>query len=385
LWTGSGLPQRHGAVSVALANDSTASLDVSIGNYCIVPGLINSHTHLDLSDIASPIAATEHFSDWLKSVVHFRSTNSQNSNLESVAAADLGWKESLDAGVQYVLDISHPRIEDNCERSAIRRTLFSELISTKASRAKQTWKAAIAASKNRALPGEFGLSPHAPYTTTRYVVKKAAERCRQESWPLMMHLAESQDEVEWLQTGSGPLQDFMEQVVGEELLSTKQRLSMVEYVDALSRASCSFLVHGNYLDEPSLDLLQKVRERVSIVYCPRTHAHFGHDAYPLQKLFDLGIDVYLGTDSRASNPDLSILSEARFVRQLYPWTTAEQIFRMMSICPRKHLEKVGFSKDIGWTAIPCESQNPSNVLEQILEDNRPASTIDSIVTSFLST
>ncbi len=156
--------------------------------------------------------------------------------------------------------------------------------------------------------------------------KESCDRCRQARWPLMMHLAESQDEVEWLQTGNGPLQEFMEQVVGDRLLSTSQRLSMVEYVDALSKAPCSFLVHGNYLDEPSLDLLQKVRDRVTIVYCPRTHAHFGHDAYPLSRFFDRGIEVCLGTDSRASNPDLSILNEARLVRKLHPWITAEQVF-----------------------------------------------------------
>lgn len=385
MWTGSGTPQRNGAVSVAIDDESTVLHDIPLGNYCIVPGFINSHTHLDLSDITSPIAATEHFSDWLKSVVRFRSASSQNSKLAEVDAAKIGWKESQDAGVQFVLDVSHPRIEGHDERYTFRRTVFSELISTTARRAKQTWKAAIAESKNHSSLGEFGLSPHAPYTTTGYVVKKAAERCRQKRWPLMMHLAESQDEVEWLQTGCGPLQEFMEQVVGGGLLSTNQRLSMVEYVDALSKAPCSFLVHGNYLDEPSLDLLQKVRERVSIVYCPRTHTHFGHDVYPLRKLLDRGIEVYLGTDSRASNPDLSILHEARLVRKLYPWIPAEQVFRMISVLPQKHLQKVGFSRDFSWTAIPCDSQNSSEVLEQILEDTRPASTIEKIVTSILST
>ncbi len=357
--------------------------DISLGDYCIVPGLINSHAHLDLSDIPSPIAATEHFSDWLKSVVRFRSASSQSSKLAGIEAANSGWKESQDAGVQFVLDVSHPRIKDQSECDTIQRALFSELISTTASRAKQTWKGAIIESKNHRSPGEFGLSPHAPYTTTGYVVKKAAERCRQARWPLMMHLAESQDEVEWLQTGSGPLQEFMEQVVGDRLLSTSQRLSMVEYVDALAKAPCSFLVHGNYLDEPSLDLLQNVRDRVAIVYCPRTHAHFGHDAYPLSAYLDRGIEVCLGTDSRASNPDLSILSEARLVRKLYPWITAEQVFRMISVLPRRHLQKVGFSRDLSWTAVPCEGKNPAEVLEQILEDTRPASTIEKIVTAIL--
>ncbi len=56
-------------------------------------------------------------------------------------------------------------------------------------------------------------------------------------------------------------------------------------------------------------------------------------------------------------------------------------FWMISVLPRRHLQKVGFSRDLSWTAVPCESKNPAEVLEQLLEDTRPASTIEQIVTA----
>jgi cytosine/adenosine deaminase-related metal-dependent hydrolase len=71
--------------------------------------------------------------------------------------------------------------------------------------------------------------------------------------------------------------------------------------------------HGNYLNE-SISLPQTS----TIVYCPRTHAAFGHPPHPFQKLLAAGVRVALGTDSLASNPDLDVLAEARFLHRRHP-------------------------------------------------------------------
>jgi aminodeoxyfutalosine deaminase len=51
------------------------------------------------------------------------------------------------------------------------------------------------------------------------------------------------------------------------------------------------------------------------VYCPRTHHFFGHPAHPWRDMLEAGVAVALGTDSRASNPDLDLWSEVQFLRQ----------------------------------------------------------------------
>lgn len=148
-----------------------------------------------------------------------------------------------------------------------------------------------------------------------------------------MHLAESLDEIQWIEAGDGPLQALLEGVVGTELLSTHDRLSLAEYLYELCRAPLAFVVHGNYLDDPSLRILERHREHAAVVYCPRTHAHFGHSAYPLMELRGRGIPVVLGTDSRASNPDLSVFEEARQVRKTFGGLTAEEILSMVTRGP----------------------------------------------------
>ena len=87
------------------------------------------------------------------------------------------------------------------------------------------------------------------------------------------------------------------------------------------------MIHGNYLTDNELDYLTG-RCQYSVVYCPRTHSYFQHDRYPLNALLKRGIRVALGTDSRASNPDLNLLSEVRHVTSLYPEVSPTQLIEM---------------------------------------------------------
>ncbi len=81
----------------------------------------------------------------------------------------------------------------------------------------------------------------------------------------------------------------------------------------MSKVSRSIVIHGNYLDDEEIRCLAAYRDRMSVVYCPRTHAYFRHERYPLAGMLDVGVRVALGTDSRASNPDLDLRQEMRYV------------------------------------------------------------------------
>ena len=82
----------------------------------------------------------------------------------------------------------------------------------------------------------------------------------------------------------------------------------------LAAAHRALVIHGNYLDDEEIALSgRKTRREMAVVYCPRTHAWFGHRRYPLEKMLAAGATVAVGTDSRASSPDLSLLAELRAV------------------------------------------------------------------------
>ncbi len=104
------------------------------------------------------------------------------------------------------------------------------------------------------------------------------------------------------------------------------------------------MIHGNYLDGDEIDFLAAHADRMSVIYCPRTHAFFRHAPYPLAKLLAAGANVALGTDSRASNPDLSILSELQFAAAQHLNVPPEMLLRLITAAAAKAL---GRKSEIG--------------------------------------
>jgi len=134
-------------------------------------------------------------------------------------------------------------------------------------------------------------------------------------------------------------------------------------------------IHGNYLDDEERGFLAAHADRMTLVYCPRTHGRFGHPQYPLAELLASGVRVALGTDSRASNPDLSALGEMRYVARHHPAISPEAILRMGTLAGA---ESLGRDIDCGsitpgkWanlTAVPLPKDThcePVKFLEAIL-------------------
>ena len=97
---------------------------------------------------------------------------------------------------------------------------------------------------------------------------------------------------------------------------------------APASAPRSLVIHGNYLDYDERAFLATHRDRMSLVYCPRTHAYFLHPPYPLAEMLAGGIQMALGTDSRASNPDLNMLAEMRHIARTHSETDPQEILRL---------------------------------------------------------
>ena len=99
------------------------------------------------------------------------------------------------------------------------------------------------------------------------------------------------------------------------------------------------LIHGNYLP-PDFPF----RPNHTVVYCPRTHAAFQHPPHPFREFLKRGVRVCLGTDSLASNPDLDILAEARFVRERYPDFPGDTLLKMITL---SGAEALGWANEAG--------------------------------------
>src|SRR5207247_10756679 len=123
---------------------------------------------------------------------------------------------------------------------------------------------------------------------------------------------ETQEELEFLDAGSEEFREFLTTLGVLPDAYQPPRMKPIPYLENLGiLESPVLLIHCNYLDPESMAII--LRSRSSVVYCPRSHAFFGHAEHPVRKLLDLGINVALATDSLASYDSLSLLDQMRIL------------------------------------------------------------------------
>ncbi len=292
---------------------TTRALD--LGPCVLLPGLVNPHCHLEFSTLRQPLGHSGvAFPDWVQQVIQWRSSQQASSAVEPQAPWRQGLEEATARGTAVLGEIlSHPA-QHIPPAEWPRLVVFFELLGptpTRAEEAKARAEAFFRHVPDRRWLG-WGLSPHAPYTVHPRLLAWAVAQSRQRRVPLQFHLAESPAELELLRRGTGPLAELLRRAGAwcPDVFASPVR--PLELLQAMQKAHRVLVVHGNYLSTEEHRYLAGQRKRFSLVFCPRTHAYFRHEKYPLAELVAQGVRVVLGTDSRASSPDLALLEEARF-------------------------------------------------------------------------
>jgi cytosine/adenosine deaminase-related metal-dependent hydrolase len=313
-----------------------------LGEVALMPGLVNAHTHLDLCGMAGLAPAGADFPAWLRQVIAHRRSRTPE---QITADITFGINECLRFGTTVLGDISGdgaswPLLAASPLRGIVYREVLG-LTPERAADAMQTLAAwATTPPTARLRPG---VSPHAPYSVHRDLFRAAG--CL--GLPVCTHLAESRAELALLAGHSGPFVEFL-QSVGvwhpEGLIASPE-----EAIALLSSAPSLLLAHGNYLSADT-----PVPPHATVVYCPRTHAAFGHPPHPVGEMLARGVRVVLGTDSLASNPDLDILAEVRFLHETRPEIPLETLLRLAT-----DSEALGIRRDEApWIGVPIGAGDP---------------------------
>lgn len=290
-----------------------ASDAVDLGHVALIPGLVNAHTHLEFSLVSQPIPTSGRFTDWIRSVVAYR----RNHGSDPTAAIRTGVAESLRAGTTLIGEIATTGWNETAYSAAgFTGCVFLELLGIGDERVTaQCTVAKSLATKQGSVDSQarqvFGLSPHAPYSVHPDLFARSVQIAEQNSLPVAVHLAETEAELELLANGTGEFRELLTDfgIWRDGIFGGKKPL---DYLQGLAGCSQVLIIHGNYLDDEELQFLA-AHPNMTLVYCPRTHAAFGHRAHPWQRVVELGGRVAIGTDSRASNPDLSLFAELQFM------------------------------------------------------------------------
>ncbi|MGQ9786241.1 MAG: amidohydrolase family protein [Anaerolineae bacterium] len=302
----------------------------------------NAHTHLELTPLARlcPKQPTA-FLPWLARVGWAISRLTRDEILSGIAQ---GIVELKACGTTHIGDITHTWLSvEPLLVSGLHGVVYLEVLGLERERALERLRDAQAAiDKARRHPDygamQVGLSLHAPYSCHPDLLRIGAQWCRTEEVPLCIHVAESKFEIEWLCHGalSGPGRVFTSLIramgMMPALIPRQRPLSYLAMLGVLE--AHPLLVHAVHVTEE--EIAHIAASRCAVVHCPRSNHLLGCGRMPLEHYLRAGVPVYLGTDSRASSPDLNVYAEAQFACQLHRQYVPEQHIMRLVHRPLEH-------------------------------------------------
>ncbi len=303
------------------------SVPTDFGKAAILPGLVNAHSHLELTVMRGFLEREENdFFAWLKKLTLARLAMSAEDLLVS---ATCGAIEAARAGVTCLGDASsaaEPAMKA-LQSVGLRGVVFQESFGPDPKLADENVAGLREQiSELRSLEDALvrvGVSPHAPYSVSGPQLELISRLALDEHLPLMMHAAESQAEKLLMLEGQGA---FAEGLKARGIAWQTPGISTIQYLKRHGILETSpLLAHCINVDDSDLELIKQ--SSAGIAHCPRSNAKLGHGRAPFADFITLGIHGGLGSDSVASNNTCDILEEARFATLLARLPSTPDLFR----------------------------------------------------------
>lgn len=283
--------------------------DEELGDSILTPGLVNAHTHLELTMMRGFLEDLPFF-DWVRTLTRARAE--VLTARDASDAALLGVAEGLRAGITTFGDTADSAAPFDALRAlGARGIAFREVFGpdpVEATAALARLQAGVAEMRKDATPlVRVGVSPHSPYSVSNALFAAVGTWAKQEALPLAIHLAESEEEDALVQRGEGPFADFL-RARGIAVARRAPASVPLVRVAGLARPD-TLLIHCVRVSPEDIRALANAG--CGIAHCPVSNAKLGHGVAPLAEMVAAGARVGLGTDSMASNNQMDILGEAR--------------------------------------------------------------------------
>ncbi len=326
--------------------DFTSSDEIDLGNAAVLPGLVNAHTHLELSWMRGHVEMSGSFPDWIRSLMELRrrADRSADEMAQSVANAI---DEARAFGTALVGDISNTLTTSGplAERH-MAAVVFYELLGFIASDADRIIASALDVLQMIPAIGDVRhtLAPHAPYSVSPALFGGIRAALAQHPFVRSsVHLGESEAEIEFLQNGTGPCRRGLEEIGKWDPAWVPPACGPMEYLERMGFVDDRLLVvHG--VQFGSDDLQRIAQKGATLVTCPRGNIATGAGTPPISEFFESGVRVAVGTDSLASVPDLNVFAELAEMRRLSPETPARVLLEAATSTGARAL---GFESEFG--------------------------------------
>ncbi|HTO72410.1 MAG TPA: amidohydrolase family protein [Gemmatimonadales bacterium] len=310
----------------------------------ILPGLVNTHTHLELTGFDSAVSDAD-FTGWIRQVITLKAARSPDEMLD---AARQGIRDCWAAGVTTVADTGdtgaaiHAMRELGASGIAYQEIFGPNpgIAAERLSEFRERFDALRQAPTDRVV---IGVSPHAPYSVSGPLYKAVADWAWEEGLPLAVHIAESEEEEQLVQGGSGPFaEQWKARGIPRLVSGGATPIEWLERHGVLGeRTLCIHAVRAN-----ELDIIRLARSRSAVAHCPRSNLRHAGRPAPLAEFLSAGIRVGVGTDSVASVSPLDLLAEAREARRIAGLSASGAL----DLVTRGAAAAIGLEREVGTLA-----------------------------------
>jgi cytosine/adenosine deaminase-related metal-dependent hydrolase len=364
-----------GREEVLQAAGEAASL-VELGDAAVLPGLVNAHTHVELSWMGEDRPRGDDFPRWVRGLIERRGREQPE---RAKDAAETAIDFMTRRGTVAIGDVSNQTwVVPLLARSSLCGVAFHEIYgfddedAENLLAAAETALAALAQDPDVARGADrwrIVATPHAPHTTSSKLIRALAARVAAHGGPLSIHVAESEAEASLLRDATGAFVElFRERGIWNDSF-VPPRTSPIEHLDRIGALTGDTLAVHCVRASPS-DRSRLQQRGASVVSCPRSNRLLGVGLAPIPQLMSSGLLVALGTDSLASAPDLDLLAEMAAMREEHPSLSAPAVLRMatfngaaaLGLSDRFGSIEPGKSDRLVVVPLPPNSEDPAGVV-----------------------
>jgi aminodeoxyfutalosine deaminase len=293
--------------------------DVQEFNGILSPGFINCHCHLELSHMKDVIAEGTGLIDFVMQVVSQRHFAEE----EILAAIEKAEDEMLDNGIVATGDICNNAL--TIKQKLKGRIWYHNFIEASgfhpqvaAQRFERSTGFFAAYAQLYSIPVESNsIVPHAPYSVAEELWEKIIH------FPgnhlMTIHNQETAAENELFKTKTGGFLGLYEKMgIDSSFFKPSGKSSLQTYLPKFLQNQSVILVHNVYTSDEDILFAKNSNRKLYWCLCPNANQYISNRLPVIDKLMKHDCDIVLGTDSLASNHQLSILSEMKTIHDYFP-------------------------------------------------------------------
>ncbi len=311
-------PLKNGVVSID-ANGRIIDISTRLqGNETYVdgiicPGFINVHCHTELSFAKDKIEPNLGIDSFIYQLEVLKKKISLDAKNQAVIKA---LEEMLNNGIVAVGDIMNTDLSINAKReSNLLFYNFIEVFGSQYKDAENIWYSALSLFDKADKPKN--IVPHAPYSLSRTLFQKLRD-FNKSSDIISMHHLESKGEIEYFESGSGPIADRMKKwglSIPAHIPTSQRPLKSIS--EFIVNNDNILLIHNSFADNQDVEFAKETFNNTYYGLCPKANLFIEKVLPPIDMLMNSGVNICLGTDSLASNNSLSIFDEMKTIDKAF--------------------------------------------------------------------